>query len=76
MSGLTGTEVPRKGLRVRVPCPPLKLIVICSIKGRLAARLSKLRIEHVTENGTLGVPQDVTDLVFLKSDVVFQRRFS
>lgn len=23
MSGLTGTEVPRKGLRVRVPCPPL-----------------------------------------------------
>ena len=24
VSGLTGTEVPRKGLRVRVPCPPLK----------------------------------------------------
>ena len=23
VSGLTGTEVPRKGLRVRVPCPPL-----------------------------------------------------
>ena len=23
MSGLTGTEVPRKGQRVRVPCPPL-----------------------------------------------------
>lgn len=23
MSGLTGTEVPRKGLRVRIPCPPL-----------------------------------------------------
>ncbi len=23
MSGLTGTEVPRKGLRVRAPCPPL-----------------------------------------------------
>jgi sialidase-1 len=25
VSGLTGTEVPRKGLRVRVPCPPLRL---------------------------------------------------
>jgi Pectate lyase superfamily protein len=24
VSGLIGTEVPRKGLRVRVPCPPLK----------------------------------------------------
>ena len=24
VSGLTGTEVPRKGLRVRVPCPPLR----------------------------------------------------
>jgi hypothetical protein len=24
VSGLIGTEVPRKGLRVRVPCPPLE----------------------------------------------------
>lgn len=31
VSGLTGTEVPRKGLRVRVPCPPLGQIAFDAI---------------------------------------------
>lgn len=29
-SGFIGNEVPRKGLRVRVPCPPLR--VACAIR--------------------------------------------
>ncbi len=27
VSGLIGNEVPRKGLRVRAPCPPLKPVL-------------------------------------------------
>ncbi len=34
VSGFTGTEVPRKGLRVRVPCPPLHRKAVGSIARR------------------------------------------
>ena len=32
-SGFIGNEVPRKGLRVRVPCPPLNQLVRLALAG-------------------------------------------
>lgn len=48
VSGLIGNEVPRKGLRVRAPCPPLStrlsrrvFLFSCSLKENRTVPLSK-----------------------------------
>jgi hypothetical protein len=43
-SGIIGNDVPRKGLRVRVPCPPLDLLT-ADVLRHVRSHLNPPRLE-------------------------------